>query len=219
MASSLQRHLHVLKEEIVALGAAAEDAVARAVLALNTRDTRLAQQVIDADAEIDRMELMVEEECLQILALHQPVALDLRFVVATLKINNDLERIGDLAKNIAKRVVQLSAVHDIDIPDEFTPMARYAQQMVKHSLDSLVTANAPLARQVRLDDDRVDDIRDTIEDTLRAYIALYPEKTEAFLKLSSVARHLERLGDMATHIAEEVIYMVEGHVVRHRAGA
>lgn len=219
MAEYLQRQLQHLKQEVVAEGSLVEQAVARAVCALQNRDERLAQQVILADAEIDHMEVLVEEDCLQILALFQPVAYDLRFVVATLKINNDLERIGDLAKNIAKRVVQLAWARDLEIPDEFAPMAKHAQLMVKHSLDALVNGNAALARQVRLDDDHVDQLRDSIEDTLRAQIAITPALTEPLMKLSSVARHIERLADMATHIAEEVIYLVEGNVVRHRAGA
>lgn len=219
MAASLQRHLSLLKQEIVAIGAMVEDGVAQAVMALRLRDERLAQQVIDADALIDFKELEVEEICLHVLALYQPVAQDLRFVVAALKINNDLERVGDLAKNIAKRVVQLALVREIDIPDEFGPMARLTQRMVKHSLDALVNGNVTLARQVRLDDNEVDSLRDSIEDTVRAQIALAPQLTEPLLKVISVARHLERMADMATHIAEEVIYLVEGHSVRHRAGA
>lgn len=219
MAEYLHRQLHELKQEILHVGAVVEEAVAKATRALRTRDERLAREVIDSDAEIDRLEVAVEEECLRVLALYQPVAFDLRFVVAVLKINNDLERIGDLAKNVAKRVLTLARAWDLEIPDEFQEMAAHAQLMVKHSLDALVTANSTLARQVRSDDDLVDQIRDAIYDKIRAQIAAHPEQTEQLMKLFSVARHLERLADMATHIAEEVIYMVEGHIVRHRAGA
>ncbi|HWB00195.1 MAG TPA: phosphate signaling complex protein PhoU [Pirellulales bacterium] len=217
MAENLHRQLQSLKQEVVYVGSLVEEAVAKAVFALNQRDERIAYDVIEADAAIDRMEVSVEEDCLNILALHQPVAHDLRFVVAVLKINNDLERIGDLAKNIAKRVLYLARVRDIEIPSDFTEMSRHAQLMVKHSLDALVTANAHLARQVRADDDRVDEIRDAIEAKVREQLAANPAQAECLMKLSSVARHLERLADMATHIAEEVIYMVEGDIVRHRA--
>jgi phosphate transport system protein len=219
MAEYLHRQLHELKQEILNVGAVVEEAVAKATRALRTRDERLAREVIANDAEIDRLEVAVEEECLRVLALYQPVAFDLRFVVAVLKINNDLERIGDLAKNVAKRVLKLARAWEIDIPDEFQEMAAHAQLMVKHSLDALVTANPTLARQVRADDDRVDQARDAIYEKIRVQIAERPEQTEQLMKVYSVARHLERLADMATHIAEEVIYMVEGNIVRHRAGA
>ncbi|HEX3870845.1 MAG TPA: phosphate signaling complex protein PhoU [Pirellulales bacterium] len=219
MAEHLHRQLQSLKQEIVYVGSLVEEAVAKAIAALLQRDERIASEVIEADEAIDRMEVSVEEDCLNILALYQPVAHDLRFVVAVLKINNDLERIGDLAKNIAKRVVSLSRSREIDVPPDFSDMAKLSQLMVKHSLDALVTGNARLARQVRADDDHVDEIRDAIEAKVREQIAENPSQTECLMKLSSVARHLERLADMATHIAEEVIYMVEGDIVRHRAGA
>ncbi len=219
MAEHLHRRLHELKQSVVYVGSLVEEAVAKAIRALATRDTQLAQEVIEADLEVDDMEVQVEQSCLNILALHQPVAHDLRFVVATLKINNDLERIGDLAKNIAKRVLTFSRAPHIEIPLEFEPMARAAQRMVKLSLDALVRADAGLARQVLMSDDEVDHIRDQIEDTVRAQITLSPQDTDVLMKVSSVARHIERLSDMATHIAEEVIYMVEGDIVRHRAGA
>lgn len=219
MAENLNRRLEQLKDEVVYVGALVEAALAKAIAALRTRDEQLAREVIQADCEIDGMEVTVEKDCLTILALLQPVALDLRFVVAVLKINNDLERIGDLAKNIAKRVLVISRVPTIEIPVEFAEMARLAQAMVKQSLDALVTGNVALARQVRSDDDAVDELRDLIEAQLLDKIAEQPEQTETLLKVASVARHLERLADMATHIAEEVIYMVEGAIVRHRAGA
>jgi phosphate transport system protein len=219
MAEHLHRQLHDLKQQVVYVGTLVEEALAKAIRALISRNDRLARDVIDADDEIDRMEVEVEESCLEILALHQPVALDLRFVVAVLKINNDLERIGDLAKNIAKRVVALAQAHVIDVPGDFEPMARAAQRMVKGSLDALVTSNPLLARQVRAMDQEVDDHRDQIESYVKGWISERPDQTQALLQLSSIARHIERLADMATHIAEEVIYMVEGDIVRHRAGA
>jgi phosphate transport system protein len=219
MAEYLHRQLQQLKDEIVYVGALVETALAKSIMALRNRDSQLAREVIDADAQIDGMEVTVERDCLNVLALHQPVALDLRFVVAVLKINNDLERIGDLAKNIAKRVLSISNAPTIVIPTEFAEMAGLAQAMVKQSLDALVTANVALARQVRSNDDEVDALRDQIEATVMAEITRQPDLTGKLLKVASVARHLERLADMATHIAEEVIYMVEGSIVRHRAGA
>ncbi len=140
MAENLDRELRQLKQAIVEVGALAEDSLAKAVYALTTRDERLAREVIYADREIDRREVAVEEDCLKILALYQPVALDLRFVVAVIKINNDVEHIGDLAASIAKRVVYLARVMEAAIPVEFREMAALVQTMVKHSLDALVNA-------------------------------------------------------------------------------
>jgi len=218
MAEHLHRRLHELKQELLYVGSLVEEGLAKAIHALLSRDQQLAQSVIDADREIDRMEVEVEQKCLNILALHQPVALDLRFVVAVLKINNDLERIGDLAKNVAKRVVYLARVPAIEVPVQFQQMSRLAQRMVKHSLDALVRADSSLARQVLVDDDEVDALRDEIDTYVRKQLVNFPEDTDAWLKVASLSRHIERLADMATHVGEEVIYMVDGHIVRHQAG-
>ncbi|HQU42363.1 MAG TPA: phosphate signaling complex protein PhoU, partial [Pirellulales bacterium] len=172
--------------------------------------------VLEEDAEIDRMEVDVEEDCLKILALYQPVAVDLRFVVAVLKINNDLERMGDLAKNIAKRVLYLARVDRVDVPVDFRGMAVRAQDMVKRSLDALVRGDSALAHQVRQDDDELDAMRRTVHEKIRVAIRERPQQTETLMKLYSIAKHLERLGDMATNVAEDVIYMVEGDIVRHQ---
>ncbi len=193
-----------------------EGAIATAVAALVNRDETLARKVVDEDAEIDRMEVDVEEDCAKILALYQPVAGDLRFVIAVLKINNDLERMGDLAKNIAKRVLYLARVDQVEIPVDFRSMAVQAQDMVKRSLDALVQADSSMAHQVRQDDDVLDGMRRTIHEKIRAAIRARPEQTETLMKLYSVAKHLERMGDMATNVAEDVIYMVEGDIVRHQ---
>jgi phosphate transport system protein len=215
MPKHLQRQIDQLKQKILFVGSMVESAIANAVTALVERDENLAGKVLQEDAEIDRMEVDVEEDCLKILALYQPVAVDLRFVVAVLKINNDLERMGDLAKNIAKRVLYLARVDRVDVPVDFRAMAVRAQDMVKRSLDALVTADSSLAHQVRQDDDELDGMRRMIHEKIRAAVRQRPEQTETLLKLYSVAKHLERLGDMATNVAEDVIYMVEGDIVRH----
>ncbi|MDZ4819864.1 MAG: PhoU domain-containing protein, partial [Planctomycetota bacterium] len=134
-----------------------------------------------------------------------------------LKINNDLERMGDLAKNIAKRAVWLGKRDPIDLPIDFRQMAMQVQNMVKQSLDAFVTASPAIARQVRAEDDEVDECRSRIRDQIMKLIELRPERTEYLLKLNSVSKHLERLADMATNVAEDVIYMVEGEIVRHRS--
>src|SRR5437868_2600684 len=197
----IQRQTEVLKQKILYVGTLVEEAIAKAIAALINRDAALAKKVIDADNDIDRMEVEVEEECLKILALYQPVAADLRFVVATLKINNDLERMGDLARNIAKRVAFIAKAEPIDVPIDFRGMATQAQQMVKQSLDALVNADANLARQVRMEDDVVDEARQRIRQQVLQGIRRSPDKTEYLLKLNSVSKHLERLADMATNVA------------------
>jgi phosphate transport system protein len=217
MAKHLERQIEILKQKILFVGTLVEEAIAKAISALVNRDRNLAKQVIDEDAETDRMEVEVEEEVLKILALYQPVAADLRFVVAVLKINNDLERMGDLAKNIAKRVVFLTNGEKIELPHDLRPMANKAQQMVKESLDALVNADTLLARRVRDADDEVDSMRRTVQEFVEQKIAEHPEHTELLMRLLSVSRHLERLADLATNVAEDVIYMVEGEIVRHRA--
>ena len=164
------------------------------------------------------MEVEVEEECLKILALYQPVAADLRFVVAALKINNDLERMGDLAKNIAKRVSQLSSGEPCELPPEIRTMAMQAQDMVKQCLDAVVNSDPSLARLVREEDDTVDAARQQVRRKILQGIKEQPERVESLLRVNSVSKHIERIADMATNVAEDVIYMVEGDIVRHRAG-
>ena len=218
MTKHIQRQIEVLKQKILYVGTLVEEAIAKAIAALINRDASLANKVIEADNVIDRMEVDVEEECLKILALYQPVAADLRFVVAVLKINNDLERMGDLAQNIAKRVVYLAKADPMDLAIDFRSMAAKAQTMVKQSLDALVNADTALARQVRAEDDEVDQARQRIRKQIMEAIRKHPDRVEYLLKFNSVSKHLERLADMATNVAEDVIYMVEGEIVRHRHG-
>ena len=215
MAKQLPRQIDGLKKKILFVGTLVEEAITKAITALINRDANLANSVIAADTEIDTMEVDVEEEVLKILALYQPVAADLRFVVAVLKINNDLERMGDLAGNIAKRVLFLAKCERFDLPPEVRPMAARTQSMVKQSLDALVNSDTTLAQRVRESDDEVDAMRSTIEKEIEQQIATHPDRTDCLMRLSSVARHLERIADMATNIAEDVIYMVEGEIVRH----
>jgi phosphate transport system protein len=212
----IQRQVELLKQKILNVGGLVEEAIANAISAMLNRDGKLAQRVINDDAIIDAMEVEVEEDCLKILALYQPVAADLRFVVAILKINNDLERIGDLARNIAKRVNYLSKSDPIELPFSLREMTTKVQAMVKMSLDALVNGDVSLARQVREEDDTVDNERKKIADHIISLIKKMPERVEYLLKLNSVSKHLERIADMATNIAEDVIYMVEGEIVRHK---
>jgi phosphate transport system protein len=171
------------------------------------------------DAITKCREVEIEEECLKILALHQPVAIDLRFIVAAMKINNDLERMGDLARNIAKRVTQLEGGDPYDLPPEIRTMATQAQEMVRQCLDAVVKRDPTLARQVREEDDIVDEARQRIQRRVLQGIKDHPENVENLLRINSVSKHIERIADMATNIAEDVVYMVEGDIVRHRSEA
>ncbi len=217
MSKHLERQIDLLKQKVLFVGSLVEEAVAKAVSALVNRDSDLARSIVKADQEIDRMEVDVEEECLKILALYQPVAADLRFVVAILKINNDLERMGDLAENIAKKVLYLSQRDPVNIQIDYRTMAAKTQAMVKESLDALVTRDALLARHVRDSDNDVDALNRSIRKQIEEALQRMPDRADCLLRYVSVTRHLERLADMACNVAEEVIYLVEGDIVRHKS--
>jgi phosphate transport system protein len=215
MAKHILRQIDLLKEKIVSVGALVDAAISEAVNAFSSGDATAARRVVERDRQIDRLEIEVEEECLKILALYQPAAGDLRFVIAVLKINNDLERTGDLAANIAKRVLFLVENPAPNVDVDFRAMAARAQSMVKDSLEALVQADIDLAYEVRRSDDILDDMRRQLHQQIRSAVRRMPEQTEPLLKLYAVAKHLERIGDMATSIAADVIYMVNGDIVRH----
>lgn len=211
----LGREIEKLKRKLLALSAYVEESVQKAVKAIATRDDKLARQVIDADFEIDEMEVDVEEDCLKILALHQPVAVDLRYIIAILKINNDLERIGDLAVNIAERAVFLSRMVKTETPYDFATMSSKVQIMLQKSLDSLVNSDSKLAREVLVSDDEIDEInRQMYKDVMEA-IKKDPERVDNLIQMLAVSRNLERIADHTSNIAEDVIYMVDGEIIRH----
>ncbi len=216
MTRHIERQIGNLKEKIRRVGTVVEEAISKSISAVINRDVQLAQRVLASDDAIDRMEVEVEEECLKILALYQPVAADLRFVVAVLKINNDLERMGDLAKNIAKRVAQLEGAGPVDLPPEIRTMAMQAEEMVRECLAAVIDADPVLARRIREQDDVVDEARQKVRKRILAGIKEHPENVEVLLRINSITKHIERIADMATNVAEDVIYMVEGDIVRHR---
>jgi phosphate transport system protein len=217
MTVHMQKEIEDLKSKLLTLCAAVEKSLCLAVQSVKERDAVLARCVIDDDVHIDQMEVDMEEECLKILALHQPVAIDLRFIITALKINNDLERIGDLAVNIAERSEFLAGQEPINVPFDFDTMAEKTQWMVTESLDSLVDMDCRRAYQVCAADDEVDAINRKMYKQVEASIVANPRWTQGLLHLLSVSRHLERVADHATNIAEDVIYMVEGRIVRHKA--
>jgi phosphate transport system protein len=216
MPEHLHREIENLKKSILNLSAKVESAVYDAAIAIEHRDSELAQKVIEDDIKIDRQEVEIEEECLKILALYQPVAHDLRLIIAVLKINNDLERIGDLAVNIAQRAVFLATQPKPDIFFDFPAMAGVAQSMLKNSLNALVNQDALLARQVCSSDDTIDDMNRQMFHKVQHSILTNPGQIDALIQLLSVSRHIERIADHTTNIAEDIIYMIEGQIVRHK---
>ena len=215
MSVFLQREIDGLKKKISSLGAHVEESVGRAVRAVHERDGELAQAVIDSDPEIDLMEVMIEEECLKILALHQPVAHDLRFIIAVLKVNSDLERIGDLAVGVAKQGRYLAGNDPGEVPYDLMGMAVKVRRMLRDSLDALMEKNATIAQGVLAADDEVDAMDRLMYPEVRAAIRETPEKMEGFIRLLRVSQNLERIADHATNIAEDVIYLAEGEIIRH----
>jgi phosphate transport system protein len=211
----LQREMDKLKRKVLALGAIVEENLRLAFQAIDQRDAAKARRVIETDVLIDQSEVDVEEECLKILALYQPVASDLRFVAAVIKINSELERIGDLSANIAERALQLVGEHPVAVPHRVAVMADRTWTMVEKALDALVRQDAVMAREVLVADDEVDELYAELIDELKGAIRADLEHLDAIVLLFSVARYLERLADHATNIAEDVLYMVEGEIQRH----
>lgn len=216
MSLILQGEIENLRKLISILATRVEEAVHKAALSIMESRRELALSVIDMDPEIDDMEVEVEEECLKILALHQPVAGDLRYIVTVLKMNNDLERIGDLAKNCAQQSVHVSHEKNLTIPYDLKGMAAKVQSMLRNSLDALVQSDSALARTVLDADDEVDAIDAQMYPDVQSAIREHPGQMQSLIRLLKVAQNLERIGDHATNIAEDVIYMIEGKIVRHR---
>ncbi len=215
MSQVFIHEIEKLKKKILSLSARVEENVIQAVRSLNTRDAALATQVMESDAEIDRQEVEVEEEGLKILALYQPVAMDLRFLTTVIKINNDLERIGDLAANIAGRVRKMCSEPALPVPAELQEAAIQARDMVRHSLTAFVNLDADLAVKVCEADDAVDRLCKKVKKFVIASGRLNPEHLNYYITILMASRNVERVGDHATNIAEDVIYLVKGEIVRH----
>ncbi len=218
MMIHLQKDLELLKKELLGLGALVEKALREAVLSLVDRRPDLAATVVAEAHAVDDKEVWIEDLCLKILALHQPVAVDLRFIVGVLKVNNDLERLGDLAVNIAERSAQVINLDPLRQQLEFSHMADLARDMVKKSLDALVRMDSALALEVLKTDDEVDAIMEKMFTVLQGVMREDPSTVTVSVHLLSICRHLERVADLATNIAEDVIFMVDGKTVRHQGG-
>ncbi len=217
MKEHFSEQLEDLRRNLILMGGEVERQIQRSIEALTEVDAEKAAAVIAADGEIDRMEMVVEDQAVQLLALQQPVASDLRFLIAVLKINNDLERIGDHAVNIAEGAQRLAGQKPfkpfIDIPY----MAEVAMSMLKQSLDAFVNRDAILAKKVIKKDDILDDKNVSIIRELLTYMAEYPNLITYFLELISISKNLERVGDLATNICEDTIFIAEARWVKHHA--
>ncbi|MBF0301625.1 MAG: phosphate signaling complex protein PhoU [Desulfamplus sp.] len=215
MAANLQKELNKIKQSILSLGAMVEHRFRKAIDAVKQGDRAIAESIIDSDVEIDELEVDIEEECLKILALYQPVAVDLRFIIAVIKINNDLERVADEAVNIAQRVRTISGKNMGRYDFDYTRMAELAGLMLKKSLDALVQMDSDIAESVQITDKQVNAIRNDAYDAMKAAMITAPEYAGQIVNRYLISRHLERIGDHATNIAEEVRHLVDGRIVRH----
>ena len=215
MSKHWERDLENLQRHLMAMAMSVEEAIFKGTRALRERDAALAREVVDGDSAIDQEENYVENECLKMLALHQPVAIDLRRIIAALKINTDLERMADLAVNMAERALSLAELPKIAVPERLQRMTDATTSMVRQSLDAFVMLNAEQARRVILMDDEVDRYNREIIAELIGHMERSPELVPAFISFFSAVRQLERIADHATNIAEDVIYLIEGEIIRH----
>ncbi len=215
MTIYFQKELEKIKKRILSLGAMVEERLRLAILAIEDGDTQIAATIIKSDYEIDEKEVEVEEECLKIMALYQPVAVDLRFLIAVIKINNDLERIADEAVNIAERVTSITGKQNGAFSFDYSRMSEIVDDMLKKSLDALVNLDVDLAFKVVTLDDDVDELHATAYDLIKKELQKTPAQAGSLINLYLISRHLERIADHATNIAEEVIYLVEGEIIRH----
>lgn len=215
MSQHLQREIDALKEKIIFMGTEVEDRVYRATVSLINRNQEMAQAVLAGDQEIDDLEVTIEEDCLKILALHQPVASDLRFIIAVLKINSDLERVGDLAVGIAERSIYLIEHSGVSIGFDMAAMMRSVESMLTRSIEALVNLDVNKAYRVRADDDRVDAMNRDMYALVKEELVKHPEHINIILHNLSISRHLERIADHASNIAEDVIYLVKAEIIRH----
>ena len=215
----MQRHFHeeldALKQTLLAMGGLVEDQIRRVMTALLERDTMLAQEVIDGDAQVNAYDIEVDEQCVNLLALHQPAAGDLRFITTAMKIVTDLERIGDQAVNIAQRALELNQEPQLKPYIDLPRMADRAQRMVKESLDAFVARDTELARRVCGANAEVDALKEQIFRELLTFMMEDARTIPRAIRLILISRFLERVADHATNIAEMVIYLVEGKMVRH----
>ena len=216
MSVHMKKELDKLKKLIFALGTQVDENVELAAQAFDKGDNALVEKVIQSDKNVDQLEVEVEEACLKALALYQPVAIDLRFIVAVLKMTNDLERMSDLAAGVAKNAILYNKRKDTALSISLNPLSDLVTSIVRKCIDSLLQLDAELAREVTQDDQEIDNMKKDIKTKIQDAIFKEPSETESLIALLMASNRLERIGDHATNIAEDVIYMVEAEIVRHQ---
>lgn len=214
-----QRHfddeLADLKTTLLRMAGLAEDQIDKALTALVTRDSDLARHVIERDHQVNTLDVEIDEECIRLLALHQPAARDLRLVTTAMKISTELERISDLAENVSERTIELNEEPQLKPYIDIPLMGKMARTMVKESIDAFVKDDSALARKVLADDDFVDDLMEQLFRELLSFMLEDTRTISRAIRLSFIAKYLERMADHATNIAELVVYLVEGKIIRH----
>ncbi len=215
MRTKFHQALDGLKERLLVMAGLVEQAITRATAAYAERDTELCDLVLMSEPAINRMEREIDQLALDLLAMEQPMAVDLRFILAVIRINADLERVGDQAVNIANRVKDLGTLQSTDIPVDIPKLAQLSSAMVRKALQSFIEADAEMARSVLTLDDQVDDMNRNAYHSLTRYLQEHPECASQALNALVISRNLERVGDHATNIAEDVIFWVRGDDVRH----
>ncbi|WDQ18701.1 phosphate signaling complex protein PhoU [Rhodopirellula sp. P2] len=216
MSKHLNRAVQDLRTDLVEQFGVVEQMIEMSVRALVERRPDMAVRVIETDVKVDANDVRIEEECLKLLALYQPVAIDLRWMVSAIKLNADLERMADLACNIAERSKSLDLFPLFNVPDDINQMVTVTLEMVRSALDSFIEQDAELAHQVIARDDEVDRLNVELIEELQAMMKTDTDWVEPAVHCFSATRHLERIADMATNVAEETIYMVSGDIVRHQ---
>ena len=214
-----EEELQVLKQRLLTMGALVEERAHHAVRSLIDRRLDQAQRIIDSDQEVNDLQIEIDDRCVKLLALQQPAASDLRLITSALKINDDLERIGDQAVNIAQNVIKLLPQPPLKPRIDIPRMAEIAQAMTRDALDSFVRKDADMARRVLKRDDEVDELKDQVFRELLTYMMADPGTIQRALALILISRNIERIADHATNIAEDVIFITEAKDVRHHAGA
>ena len=215
MERQFDQELNGLKENLLKMASLAEEAIAKSIKALVERDSNLAQEIIDQDSEINFMEIEINNQCLKLLALKQPMAVDLRFITSAMKISGHLERVADQAVNISQRTLELIKQPLLKPLIDIPRMAELAQEMVRTSIDSLVNKDSLLAKRIGGRDNLVDDLNDQIFRELLTYMIEDPRTIKRAIELILVGRHLERIADLATNISEEVVYILNGKNIKH----
>ena len=215
MSKHLQNELDQLNRDLLYIASLVKENVRKSMVSFYERRTELAEEVIEGDEKIDQKEVQVEEECLKLLALHQPVAQDLRFIAVVMKVNNDLERMGDSAVGIARRAIHILKEVPCKVPEELKTMTERAIQMVDDSLDAFIRKDAGAARAISGRDDEVDQLHKSILKQLQKSMEEDPKTIPSALDVFTITRRIERIADYATNVCEDIIYMVEGNIVRH----